>query len=94
MLKSKLVCPVCGYPDLDEPPYDSHGSPNFGICPCCGVEFGNDDWERPHSALRDDWAKKKYAWFSQYTLPPPGWDPIAQFKAAGLWSPLLPQDQE
>jgi len=46
-------CPICGFPDLDEPPYDSDGeNPSFDICPCCGIEFGYEDCGRSHSELR------------------------------------------
>jgi hypothetical protein len=34
------ICPLCGYPDLKDPPYDLYGAPSFDICPCCGCEFG------------------------------------------------------
>ncbi|MBM0065910.1 hypothetical protein [Alkalicoccobacillus gibsonii] len=36
-------CPVCGYPGLDEPPYDTFGCSSFDICSCCGFQFGVDD---------------------------------------------------
>ena len=94
MSKSKPVCPVCGFPELGGPPYDSFGYPTYEICPCCGVEFGNDDWEKTTSELRDEWVQGGFVWFSQHTTPPPAWGPLKQLKAAGLWSPLLPQDHE
>lgn len=89
----KCTCPICGYPDLDEPAYNSSGSPSFDICSCCGVQFGYNDTRWTHDELRDCWIKLGMSWWSP--LPKPqGWDPIKQMKAAGLWSPLLPQDLE
>lgn len=38
----KYTCPVCGWPELDEPPYDDTGWGSFEICSCCGIEFGYD----------------------------------------------------
>jgi hypothetical protein len=35
---NKYICPVCLYTRLDEPPQE------FSICPCCGTEFGVDDF--------------------------------------------------
>ena len=40
----KYICPVCGYPGLDEPAWDNkYGTPSYNICPCCGCEFGYED---------------------------------------------------
>ena len=52
-----LICPVCGYPDLSQPPYDDHGDPSYEICACCGFEFGYDDAVRDYSfeRYRDEW---------------------------------------
>ena len=36
------LCPVCGSPEFDEPPYDEHGQASFQMC-SCGFEFGFDD---------------------------------------------------
>lgn len=40
--KGIFLCPVCGSPELDEPPYSADGEPSFNIC-SCGFEFGFDD---------------------------------------------------
>jgi len=37
------TCPVCGYPELDEPPRSSSGGGSDEICPSCGFQFGLDD---------------------------------------------------
>jgi rubredoxin len=39
----KFTCPVCGYDNLDSPPYDDYDIPSFDICLCCGCEFGYND---------------------------------------------------
>jgi len=36
------LCPVCGSPEFDEPPYTHNGEPSFNLC-SCGFEFGFDD---------------------------------------------------
>lgn len=38
------ICPVCGYDKLDFKPYDEQDNASFEICPCCGFEFGCDDF--------------------------------------------------
>ena len=65
-------CPVCFFPDMDSPPSD------YMICPCCGTEFGLDDEETSHDQLRMMWVERNFPWFSNYTAPPPGWDPVRQ----------------
>ncbi len=55
------TCPVCDYAKLKGPASD------FNICPCCGTEFGNDDDERSHAELRDEWIAKGRTWFSRFT---------------------------
>ena len=38
-------CPVCGYPLGDYNPWGDDGkTPTYDICPCCGVEWGNEDY--------------------------------------------------
>ena len=71
------TCPVCAYA-LADPPTD------FAICPCCGTEFGLDDFEASHDALRRDWLARGAPWFSRYTQPPRGWSPLLQLLKAGL----------
>ena len=55
------VCTVCGYPDMTAPPRD------YEICPCCGTEFGLDDFDRTLEQLRKDWIAKGAPWFSRAT---------------------------
>lgn len=74
------VCPVCRYPDLDEPAYDSFGCASYNICPCCGTEFGYDDSTTAHSDLRGKWVSEGMQWWSKHQLKPNDWDPVRQLK--------------
>jgi hypothetical protein len=75
------LCPVCGYPELSDPPYDAHGCSSFEICPSCGTEFGYDDSSTSHSELRAAWVQGGMAWWCTTRPPPPGWNPAEQMKA-------------
>ena len=54
------ICPVCGYDDLSEPPYDKYNEPSYEICPCCGFEFGYDDFYKHYTFkdFREKWIKE------------------------------------
>lgn len=75
-----LVCPVCGFDGLDEPAYDAHGCASFGICPCCGTEFGYNDATRTHVELRSKWIGNGMKWWSRTPNPPADWDPVRQLR--------------
>ena len=75
------VCPVCRYPDLDEPAYDNFGCASYNICPCCGTEFGYDDSTAAHSYLRGKWVSEGMQWWSKHQLKPNDWDPVRQLKS-------------
>lgn len=77
------ICPVCGYPDLDEPPRSPlSGGGSYEICHSCGYEFGVDDDDRGISY--EDWLKQwiedGMPWRSMDIPPPPGWNPSEQIK--------------
>ena len=74
-----FVCPVCGYPNLAEPPYDGT-SPSYEICPSCGTEFGYEDSGRSHAELRHAWVDGGCRWWATYDKPPKGWDPLQQLR--------------
>ena len=61
----KYKCPVCFYPEMDEPAQD------FNICSCCGTEFENDDFYIGHAQLRQEWKEKGCPWF--FEKAPAGW---------------------
>lgn len=79
----KNICPVCGFDGLDFKPYDEKGFGTFEICPCCGFEFGCDDFpDKKASWLkwRKAWITNGCVWFSQSTKPPQNWDAKNQLK--------------
>ena len=53
----KNTCPVCNYDGLFEPPYDSQGYGSYEICPCCGFQFGYDDYPDTEQGIRN-WKTK------------------------------------
>jgi hypothetical protein len=77
-------CPVCGYPEIKSPPYGETGSPSYEICPCCGTEFGCDDYETENETLRKKWIQSGAKWWSSSISPPLGWNPYEQLKSAEL----------
>ncbi len=82
MNNNKLyTCPVCGFPELDEPPYDEAKCPTYIICPCCGVEFGFDDATATFKELRQKWKAQGMPWRSTSQPPPLGWSPKKQLNA-------------
>lgn len=68
------TCPVCGYNQLRFPPRD------FTICPSCGTEFGNDDFELTYNEIRQRWIAAGAQWFSDALPRPNDWDPFKQLK--------------
>ena len=76
----KYTCPVCGWPELEEPPE------NHMICGCCGTQFGYHDANMSHGDLQGAWIARGMPWFDGQ--PPAGWDPIAQLETAGYPGPL------
>lgn len=87
-MEDKYICPVCGYDNLREDPYDQ----NYNICPSCFTEFGNDDCMlldkngkvfRLHDAwkaLQQRWINSGMQWCSKYTEEPEDWNPEEQLK--------------
>ena len=61
--KASHYCRVCGL-DQGEPPWGEHGnSPSFGICFCCGVEFGYGDCSiEDTKRTREIWLAKGAPW--------------------------------
>jgi hypothetical protein len=82
--RSSFSCPVCGFPELTDPPYDEKGCASFDICPSCGTEFGNEDAKRSHADLRHSWLTAGAPWWSKARKPPMGWDAREQLRKAGL----------
>ena len=76
------VCPVCGYPGLDEPPRSPNtGGGSYEICPSCGFQFGVTDDDRGYSYenWRQEWIARGMPWDSAgIEEPPVGWNPRKQ----------------
>lgn len=70
-------CPVCNYGGLFEKPYDEDGIGSDEICPCCGFQFGYDDFPekgRQISQWRENWRINGCKWFSKQRMPPENWN--------------------
>jgi hypothetical protein len=80
------LCPVCGWPELHEPPRCETGGASFEICPCCGFEFGFDDDAQgiTYAQARTLWIAAGTPWWSNARPAPPGWNPTHQLARAGL----------
>ena len=82
---ARYICPVCGYPELSEPPWDN-GAGSDEICPSCGTHFGYDDAaggdagrrEQVHRQRRSEWIAGGMRWWSRGDHPLAGWDPGTQ----------------
>ena len=82
---NKDICPVCGYPELEEPPE------RFSICPSCGTQFGDDDFvfdprDYPNklAELRRRWLDAGATWFDEFTPRPMNWSPYSQVAIEGV----------
>jgi hypothetical protein len=81
------ICPVCGFAPLLEEPWPEN-RPSYEICPCCGTEFGNEDFSLDprkratrHRDLREQWMSGGMNWWSTNRLPPHDWNPLAQLRS-------------
>ena len=88
LLVECFACPACGFGELLEPPWDAGAGPSHDLCPCCGVQFGQDDAAGGDSVRRAEihrrwrarWIEQGSRWFSS-DPPPPLWDPNRQLAA-------------
>jgi hypothetical protein len=83
-LPLRYTCPVCGYPDLTEPPPRAESGGSYEICYCCGFEFGVTDEDRgfTYEAWRQLWIDRGMPWDGEgIDLPPADWDPRRQLAA-------------
>lgn len=79
-VKVKHICPICKYDGLFEEPYDD-GVGSDEICPCCGFQFGCDDFpekELQIQSWREKWIATGCKWFSHTRKPPLNWNPQKQ----------------
>jgi hypothetical protein len=67
---SEHNCRVCGL-YINELPWEEDGqSPTYEICPCCGVEFGNEDYTiESIKKYRTEWIQTGAKWFSPKEKP-------------------------
>lgn len=82
------LCPVCGN-ELEFAPWRGE-NPSDEICPCCGIQFGYDDFstvvterERYYDEWRIHWIGSGMRWVSQSQQPAEGWDPRCQLRRIG-----------
>jgi hypothetical protein len=65
----RFMCPACGYPDLDESPWNilpDGWSASFKTCPCCFLEFGVDDWADADPDARSQfWFEWRRKWMDE-----------------------------
>lgn len=67
-------CKVCGLRQADPPWGEKGDTPNYEICSCCGVEFGNEDYSKESTvAYREKWIKGGAKWFEE-SQKPNDWD--------------------
>lgn len=80
------ACPVCGWPELREPPRNEEGGASYEICPCCGFEFGFDDDSEglSYAMARARWREAGMPWWSAARPAPAHWDAARQLARAGL----------
>lgn len=75
-------CLVCNYDGLFEEPY-INGIASDEICPCCGFQYGYDDFDKNENVYekwRDKWIEKGYDWYSRGRKAPENWDITEQLK--------------
>ncbi len=76
------ICPVCGYPDLEDQPRGEATGGSYEICPSCGFQFGVSDEDRgfTYEQWRKQWVQKGMRWRAVTVAPPPNWDPTEQLR--------------
>lgn len=72
-------CRVCGY-YINDLPWGKDGNcPTYEICPCCGVEFGNEDCTKESTKqYREKWINEGAKWF-EHEKKPLKWNNEEQF---------------
>ena len=67
---NKNNCRVCGLFIEDAPWGENDLNQTFEICPCCGVEFGNEDYKiETIRDFRSIWISKGARWFDGSEKP-------------------------
>ena len=78
----RYACPVCGWPDLEEPARGETTGGSYEICPSCGFQFGVSDEDKgySYSAWREQWIASGMPWSSVAQGRPVNWDPKGQLE--------------
>lgn len=94
--QSRFVCPICGYPDLKQPPRSDSGGASHEICPSCRFQFGYDDDAEgiSYDEWRRRWVRKGMTWSSGAIRPPPDWNPLEQLKQLSRTQHLVTSQEE
>ena len=82
--EDKCCCRICGLLQIEAPWREDNQTPNYEICSCCGVEFGNEDYI-PSSAraYREQWLQGGATWFIPKEKPK-DWNLEEQLKQVPL----------
>lgn len=86
MKMEENICPICGYGGLERPAYDEHGYGSQETCPCCGIDFGYEDWVDNKKDLPERWENLRKRWKdagAKWLIPkmkPKGWKSQEQLK--------------
>lgn len=73
-------CRVCRLYIDDLPWVEDGNCPTYEICPCCGVEFGNEDYTiEATKRYREKWINEGANWFESKEKPGK-WNKEEQFK--------------
>ena len=73
-------CRICGLYIEESPWGDEENFPTYEICPCCGVEFGYEDYTvESAKKYRMKWISTGYKWFDP-KLKPEDWNLEEQLK--------------
>ena len=67
-------CRICGFKLRFSPWGKDNNTPTYYICPCCGAEFGYDDYTpKSIKAYREKWIKSGAKWFDS-KMKPENWN--------------------
>lgn len=84
--KKTFVCPVCGWPELANPPFREPLWSDQDDCPCCGFEMEVDSeikgWS--YENYRAQWILDGMPWWSPTSGPPRGLDKESQLASIGV----------
>lgn len=81
METNSYYCPICGLPLGDFAPWGKDDkTPTYDIYPCCGVEWGNEDYTlESRTEYRNKWLADGAKWFEP-SKKPVNWNVEEQLK--------------